>query len=72
MVLLVGTHITRKSPCHIITMAMGWTEYVLKDEEVLLKDERGTAKTEESRSSRGLVMFALLTLCSSLPALSMD
>jgi len=29
-------------------MAMGWTEYVLKDEEVLLKDERGTAKTEES------------------------
>lgn len=48
MVLLVGTHITRKSPCHIITMAMGWTEYVLKDEEVLLKDERGTAKTEES------------------------
>ena len=52
MVLLVGTHITRKSPCHIITMAMGWTEYVLTDEEVLLKDERGTAKTEESRSSR--------------------
>ncbi len=42
MVLLVGTHITRKSPCHIITMAMGWKEYVLKDEEVL-KDERGTA-----------------------------
>ena len=30
-------------------MAMGWTEYVLKDEEVLLKDERGTAKTEESK-----------------------
>jgi len=30
MVLLVGTHITRKSPCHIMTMAMGWTEYVLK------------------------------------------
>jgi hypothetical protein len=29
-------------------MAMGWKEYVLKDEEVL-KDERGTAKTEESR-----------------------
>jgi hypothetical protein len=71
MVLLVGTHITRKSPCHIITMAMGWTEYVLKDEEVLLKDERGTAKTEES-SVVSSSMFALLTLCSSLPALSMD
>ena len=48
MVLLVGTHLTRKSPCHTITMAMGWKEYVLKEEEVL-KDERGTAKTEESR-----------------------
>jgi len=57
MVLLVGTHLTRKSPCHTITMAMGWKEYVLKDEEVL-KDE---SEVPQRPKRVGCIMIALLT-----------
>ena len=40
-------------------MAMGWTEYVLKDEEVLLKDAKEVPQRPKRVASFSSSMFAL-------------